>query len=101
MLLVDSKIQFFLQRDEVLFARVLVKRKLCFIERPTIFRIFHQSQQPFVSWLPELDLEKYPTPLFLVTVLQCFLRFGNEAIAEHCLSLDQLFDNWLELIVLM
>ena len=51
--------------------------------------------------MPELDLEKYPTPLFLVTVLQCFLRFGDEAIAEHCLSLDQLFDNWLELIVLM
>src|SRR5437762_3519433 len=58
--LVDREEEFFLEREQLLLAGVLIKGKLRFIYRATLVGIFHHAQELFVARLPELHFEHEP-----------------------------------------
>ena len=99
--LVDGEEQLFLEREQFFLARVLVKRKLGFIDRPALVRIFHHSQQLFVARLAEFDLEHQPPADFDIALLEFLDRLASQPVAKHVLLAHELFDQRFEFVVLM
>src|SRR5213080_3674453 len=71
--LIDSEEEFFLEREQLLLAGILIKGKLRFIYRAALVGIFHHAQGLFVPRLPNLHFEHEPPPL-LYPPLSDFLR---------------------------
>src|SRR5205823_7033469 len=99
--LVDREKQFFLQCEEFLFARVLVKRELGLVHRLALLGIFHHAQELFVARLAEFHFEKHQAALFVLALLEKFLRVAREAIAKHVLLAHKLVDERFPLVVLV
>src|SRR5437773_3719337 len=88
--LVDREEEFFLEREQLLLAGVLVKGKLRFIYRAALVGIFHHAQELFVARLPELHLEHKPSARFYVTLLELLKRFARQPVTEHVLLANKL-----------
>ena len=103
--LVDGEEQFFLQREELFFARVLVELQLGLVDRPALLRILHHAEERFVARLAELHLEQSEAARtlvsFFVPLLEKLLRLAREPVAEHGLLAHELLDERLPLVVLM
>src|SRR4029077_12917409 len=99
--LVDGEKQFFLERKQFFFARVLEKGKLSFIDGAALVRVLHHPQKLLVAWLTQLHLEHETTARLDLALLEFLDRFARYAVAKHVLLAHQLLDQRLPLVVLM
>src|SRR5947199_4192111 len=99
--LVDREEEFFLEREQLLLAGVLIKGKLRFIYRATLVGIFHHAQELFVARLPEFHFEHEPATHLYVTLLELLERFACQPVTEHVLLANELLDKRFPLVVLM
>src|SRR5438874_13253849 len=99
--LVDREEEFFLEREQLLLAGVLIKGKLRFIYRAALVGIFHHPQELFVARLPELHFEHEPATRLYVTLLELRERFACQPVTEHVLLANELFAKRFPLVVLM
>ena len=99
--LVHREEEFFLEGEELFLARVLVKRELGFVDRLALFRILHHAEELLVARLAEFHFEHEPAAFFGLVLVESFLRFARQPVAEHVLLSHQLIDQRLEPIVLM
>src|SRR5205823_8655572 len=99
--LVDREEEFFLEREQLLLAGVLIKGKLRLIYRAALVGIFHHAQELFVARLPELHFEHEPATHLYVTLLELLERFACQPVTEHVLLANKLLDKRFPLVVLM
>src|SRR6266576_1776916 len=99
--LVYGEEQFFLERKQFFFARVLEKGKLSFIDGAALVRVFHHAQKLLIARLTELHLEHETTARLDIALLEFLDRFTRYAVAKHVLLPHQLLNQRLPLVVLM
>src|SRR4030095_9200429 len=99
--LVYGEEQFFLERKQFFLARVLVKRKLSFIDGAALVRVFHHAQKLLVARLTEFHLEHETTARLAVALLKFLNRFARYTVPKHVLLPHQLLDQRLPFVVLM
>src|SRR4030095_9642355 len=99
--LVYGEEQFFLERKQFFFARVLVKGKLGFIDGATLVRVFHHAQKLLIARLTEFHLEHETTARLDVALLKFLDRLARYAVAKHVVLPHQLLDQRLPFVVLM
>src|SRR5205814_5690541 len=99
--LVDREEEFFLEREQLLLAGVLIKGKLCFIYRAALVGIFHHAQELFVARLPELHFKHEPATRLYVTLLELLERFACQPVTKHVLLANELLDKRFPFVVLM
>src|SRR5438045_6482434 len=83
--LVYGEEQFFLERKQFFFARVLEKGKLSLIDGATLVRVFHHAQKLLIARLTEFHLEHETTAHLDVALLKFLDRFARYAVAKHVL----------------
>src|SRR5436309_7331742 len=99
--LVDREEEFFLEREQLLLAGVLIKGKLRFIYRAALVGIFHHAQELFVARLPEFHFEHEPATRLYVTLLELLERFACQPVTQHVLFANELLDKRFPFVVLM
>src|SRR5205085_11172833 len=99
--LVYGEEQFFLERKQFFFARVLKKGKLGFIDGATLVRVLHHAQKLLVARLTEFHLEHETTARLDFALLKFVDRFARYTVAKHVLLPHQLLDERFPFVVLM
>src|SRR5204862_317201 len=99
--LVYGEEQFFLERKQFFFARVLEKGKLSLIDGATLVRVFHHAQKLLIARLTEFHLEHETTARLDIALLKFLDRFARDAVAKHVLLTHQLLDQRLHFVILM
>ena len=99
--LIDRKEKLLLKGEQFFLARILVKRKLGFIDGAALVGIFHHAQQLFIARLTKLQLEHETAAGLDIALFKFFNRFAGHPVAKHVLLPDQLLNERFPFVVLM
>ena len=80
-LLIDREKQFFFELEQFFLARVGVERKLRFIDRASLVRVFHHPEQLLVTRLTQFYFEHETSGSFDIALPKFLRRFAGYAIA--------------------
>src|SRR4029434_4136378 len=98
---IDREKEFLLKLEQFFLARVLIKRKLGFIDGAALVWVFHHAQKLFVARLTKFHLEHETTARLDLALLKFLDGVARYAVAKHILLSDQLLDKGFPFVVLM
>src|SRR5262249_29792342 len=98
---VDGEEKFLLEREQLFFARVLVKRELGFIDGPALVWVFHHAQELFIARLTEFYFEHETSTGLHIALLKFFDGLAGHSVAKHVLLPHQLLDERFPFVVLV